>query len=455
MSKWETYLAKHKSQALEELLDFLRIPSISAIPANAPDVQRAAEWVARRLTSAGFEHVQIMATGGHPIVYGDWLHAKGKPTIMGYAHFDVQPVDPLDKWTSPPFEPVVKDGRVYARGVSDDKGGLLTYILAAEAILKSTGNLPVNLKFFFEGQEEISSPQVPSFIAANRDLLACDMIVSADGSQRSEDTPCILVGLRGECGLQINVQGPSHDLHSGLYGGTVQNPIHALVRLLDSLHGPDGHILVDGFYDGAPTVPDEDHAQIAEVPFDEADFKAQAGVDALYGEEGYTPLERTWARPTIEINGIWGGFQGEGSKTVITSEAHAKITCRLVPGQDPVRILSLISKHVTKNTPKGSKALVELAPATSLPYLMPYDHPGNKAAHAVLEELYGVPPHYIRTGGSIAVYGLFLQMLNAYSVTFGFGLNDEFIHAPNEFFRLINYERGKRAFCMLLEHLGK
>ncbi len=455
MATWQTYLDTHQDQYLAELLDFLRIPSISSLSEHAPDVERAAEWVAARLTAAGVEGVRILPTGGHPVVYGEWLHAAGKPTILIYGHFDTQPVDPLDLWTNPPFEPVVRDGRVYARGASDDKGNMLVPILAVEALLKSEGRLPVNVKFCFEGQEEIGSPQIPAFLEANGELFACDVVVSADGGQWDEEHANLTVGTKGVAGLQIDLRGANSDLHSGLYGGAVQNPIHALVRLLDSMRSPDGKILVEGFYDAVVPLSDMDRALIAAVPFDEADYMHKLGVDALYGEPGYTPLERAWARPTLEVNGIWGGFQGEGMKTVIPNEAHAKITCRLVANQEPQAIVRMVEAHIEKHRPAGVKVSIRPAKAAGWPYLMPVDHPGNRAAHAVLTRLYGKELYYIRTGGTVPVYNLFLRTLGVHTVTFGFGLDDEQIHAPNEFFRLSSFKRGQRAYCELLAELSR
>ena len=452
---WADYLEQNYDRFQDEMLDFLRIPSISALSENAGAVQHAAEWVASRLTAAGIEHAQVLPTEGHPVVYGDWLHAEGKPTVMIYGHFDTQPVDPLDLWETPPFEPTIRNGRVYARGASDDKGNMLVPILATEALLKTEGRLPVNLKFFFEGQEEIGSPYIPPFVAAHRDLLACDLVLSADGGQHSETEPSILVGLKGACALQFDVQGAHGDLHSGMYGGVVQNPIHALVQLLDSMRGEDGTILVEGFYDDVVPLSDDDRRRIAEVPFDEAAYKAELGVDELWGESGYTPRERAWGRPTLEINGIWGGFQGEGVKTVLPNQAHAKITCRLVANQDPAKIVELIRAHVETHTPPGVRVAVQRLPFTGYPYLIPADHPGNQAAHAVLEELYGRPPYYVRTGGSIPVCSLFLRELGAYTVGFGFGLPDEQLHAPNEFWRLASFRRGQQAYCTLLQRLGE
>lgn len=454
MSDCQSYLESNRQRFHEELLDLLRIPSISSLPEHAADVRRAGEWVAARLTSAGLEGVRILETGGHPVVYGEWLHARGKPTILVYGHFDVQPVDPVDLWEDPPFQPAVRDGRVYARGASDDKGNMLVPILAVEALLRTAGKLPINVKFFLEGQEEIGSPQLPAFVAAHRDLLACDMVVSADSGQWSEKDAALLISLRGLCALQIDVRGARTDLHSGIYGGAVQNPVHALVRILDSLRGEDGKILVEGFYDDVLPLSDAERARIASIPFDETAFKAQLGVEELWGESGYSPYERTWARPTLEINGTWGGFQGEGTKTVLPNEAHAKITCRLVANQEPDRIAALVKAQVERNVPPGVKVTVYQLPGTARPYLVPADHPGNQAATDVLTELYGKPPYHIRVGGSVPVCELFQNHMGVYTVGFGFALDDEQFHAPNEFFRLGSFERGQKAYCMLLERLG-
>ena len=455
MSNWKTYLEQNQSRFQKEMLDFLRIPSISALPEHADDVQRAAEWVAQRLTTAGIEHVQVLPTAGHPAVYGDWLHAPGKPTVLIYGHLDVQPVDPLHLWDTPPFEPTVKDGRVYARGASDDKGNMLVPILAVEALMRSEGELPVNLKFCFEGQEEIGSPQMPEFVAAQKDLLACDLVVSADGGQWSETEPAILLSLKGVCSLEISIKGANSDLHSGAYGGTVQNPIHALVRLLDSMRSPEGKILVEGFYDSVVEVTQEQKAEIARVPFNEAEYLADLDLSETFGEPGYTTRERAWVRPTLEVNGIWGGFQGKGVKTVLPNEAHAKITCRLVADQMPQEIIKAIVAHAEKHAPPGVTVEVKPLSMWGKPYSIPADHPGNEAARAVHRELYGREPYYNRTGGSIPICGLFLDHLNAYTVNFGFGLRDERIHAPNEFYRLSSFERGQQAYCMLLHQLAE
>ncbi len=455
MTTWQTYLEENQPRFQNTLLDFLRIPSVSALPDHAADVQRAAEWVAGYLRDIGIEQVEIMPTGGHPVVYGEWLHAEGQPTIMMYGHFDVQPADPYDLWTNPPFEPTIKDGRVYARGASDNKGNMLPTLLAVEALLKTTGKLPVNVKFFFEGQEEIGSPQIPTFMAQHRDKFACDMVISSDTSQWSETEPAMVMSLKGLAALQIDVKGANTDLHSGMFGGAVPNPIHALTYILDSMRSADGKILVDGFYDDVVDLTADDRAKIAAVPFDEAAYKAQLGINEVYGEPGYSTRERAWARPTLEINGIWGGFQGEGVKTVLPNEAHAKITCRLVADQAPQTIIDLVTAHIEKHTPPGVSVTVTGFPSRAEPYLIPNDHPGNRIAHNVLTELYGQEPYYIRMGGSIPVCPLFLKELGAYTISFGFALDDDTVHAPDECYRLSSFETAQKAFCMLLEAMAK
>ena len=455
MTTWITYLEDNAAGYLEELMEFLRIPSISSLPEHSADVLRAADWVAERLKAAGIEEVQILPTDGHPVVFGHWLHASDKPVIMIYGHFDTQPVDPLELWTRPPFEPEIREDRIYARGASDDKGNMLIPILAAEAMLKTRGSLPVNVKFFFEGQEEIGSPQMPDFINARRDLLACDLILSSDGGQWQENQPALNVGRRGLCALQIDIQSAKQDVHSGTYGGTFKNPIHALAELIASMRGPNDRILIDGFYDKVRNLTEAEKMQIAEIPYDESQYLKELGVEQLCGEEDYSTYERAWVRPTLEVNGIWGGFQGEGIKTVIPSNAHAKITCRLVPDQKPDEIFDLIVAHVVRHTPIGTTVSVKKLAGSADPYLVPFDHPGNQAARVVLKELYGKEPYIARTGGTVPVSGLFLKSLGAYMVNFAFGLEDENLHAPDEFFRISSFKRGLNAYGMIFEELGR
>jgi len=455
MARWQEYLENNGSRYLEELCEFLRIPSISSLPEYTDDVRRAADWVAGRLKVAGIEAVQVLPTGGHPVVYGQWLHASAGATILIYGHFDTQPVDPVELWSHPPFEPVIEDDRIYARGASDDKGNMLAPILAVEAMLKTQAKLPVNVKFFFEGQEEIGSPQLPDFISSHRDLLACDWILSADGGQWEKDQPALVIGRRGLCALQLDLKSAAGDVHSGTYGGTFLNPIHALAHLIDSMRSPDGQIMVDGFYDDVRALSDAERDHLARIPYDENEYMRKLGVKQLCGESGYSTYERAWIRPTLEVNGIWGGFQGEGIKTVIPSEAHAKITCRLVPAQEPDKIVELVAAHVEKHVPAGTAAAVKKLAGSADPYVIPYDHPGNQAARATLRELYGKEPYVMKMGGTIPVSGIFFKFLNAHMVNFAFGLNDENIHAPDEFFRISSFKRSLNAYCMMLERLGR
>lgn len=452
MAHWSEYLDQEYDRFFEEYLDFVRIPSVSALPQHAADVRQAGEWVVERLKAAGVENVELMETGGHPVVYGDWLHAgDDKPTIMIYGHFDVQPADPLDLWETPPFEPTVRDGRVYARGASDDKGGMVTPIFATEAHLKTTGQLPVNVKYCFEGQEEIGSPDLQPFFENHQEKFACDVVFSSDGLLYDADQPMLLLGLKGLTGLQINVTGPSSDLHSGLHGGVMQNPIEALSNIIASLRHEDGTIAVDGFFDDVVDPTPAGRKKIAEIPFDEDEYAKSVGISELFGEPGYNTRERNWLRPTLELNGIWGGFQGDGTKTVLPSKAHAKITCRLVANQDPPTIYNLLKAHIQKHAPPGVTVEVEPTAGTGYPYLMAADHPGNKIAADVLHELFGKQPTEVYVGGSIPIVAFFKNSLNADTVNFGWTCGDENLHAPNEFFRIENLKRGMRGYCMMLE----
>lgn len=454
MAQWQTYLDENQKRFEEEMLDFFRIPSISALPEHAGDVQKAAEWVADRLRQAGVENVEILPTDGHPVVYGDWLHAAGKPTILIYGHFDVQPVDPLHLWTHPPFEPTVDGDRIYARGATDDKGNMLAPILAVEALLQGEGGIPVNIKFCFEGQEEIGSPDLPNFLPKHKERFAADLAVSADSGQFSETEPEILVGLRGICGIQIDVKGAKSDLHSGMVGGSIQNPLHALVQVLNTLHDQHGRITVDGFYDDVLELTEDERAAIARVPFDEEVYLDELGLEQPFGEPGYTTRERTWIRPTLEINGMWGGFQGDGIKTVLPNEAHAKITCRLVPNQKPAQIIELLQSHVARHAPRGVTVTTQVLGTRGKPYLVRADHPGNQAVADILREMYGMEPYQVRSGGSVPITGLFMDTLGLPTVALGFGLKDENIHAPNEFFRFSSFRKGQEAYCRLLHRLA-
>lgn len=448
------YLHEHRSRFVSEFLDLLRIPSISTDPALRGEVRRAAEWTADRLRKAGLESVRIMETAGHPAVYGEWLHAPGKPTILFYGHFDVQPVDPLHLWKNPPFEPVIEEGVVYARGATDMKGNLLLPVIACEALLKTEGKLPVNVKFLLEGEEEIGSPNLAPFIEAHKELLACDVMVSADGGNGTEERPFVDLGPRGLRGLQINVRTANSDLHSGA-GGVAVNPIHALVRLLDSMRDAEGRITVAGFYDNVRPLTEADRAEIADSPFDDQEYMKQVGMKGSFGEPEYTPAERRAARPTLEVNGIWGGYTGEGIKTVIPCEAHAKITCRLVPDQTPGEIRQKLIAHIEKHAPAYAEVTVEPLPGEAYPYLIPADHPARQALIRVIREMTGREPKSNRGGGTVPIMGMVKQILGAETITLGGSQMGERAHAPNEFYQIRSFERGQEAYCRLLFELAK
>ena len=434
------------SNLIDDLKALVRIPSVSTDPAHKADVAAAAEWVAARMRAAGIEHVAVMPTAGHPIVYGDWLHAPGKPTVLFYGHFDVQPPDPLDLWTSPPFEPMERDGRIYGRGCSDMKGNLLLPIVAFERQL--------NVRFLYEGEEEIGSPSLGPFVQGHRELLACDMAINADSGQFSEDQPALLVGLRGNTGLQVDVRSAATDTHSGLLGGLVANAAQALAHILAGLKGPDGRILVEGFYEDVRLPSREERAAMAALPDDSEELRRAVGAKALAGEPGFTPRERNWIRPTLDINGMWGGYQGAGGKTVIPAEAHAKITCRLVPDQKPAVIAALLRDHILRHAPPEVEVTVHVGAGRSEPYLVPLDHPGLAAAARALKSVYGRDPYHTRMGATVPATSILRQDLGVWTIPFGFSLGDENAHAPNEFVRVSSMLRGEQAFKALLKELA-
>ena len=449
---WSDYLENNKSQYTGELLDFVSIPSISAQDEHFDDVMEAGNWVVRRLVSAGISNARLLPTKTHPVVYGDWLLAgEDKPTILIYGHFDVQPIDPLELWDSPPFEPEIRNNCVFGRGASDDKGNMLAPIIAIEAYLKTSSSLPVNVKFFYEGQEEIGSPTLPEFIKENRSMLSADMIFSSDGGQWGKDQPSLVMGLKGLVGCEVKVTGAARDLHSGMHGGGIANPIHALSLIISSMKDKDGKITVDGFYDDVVNLTVEDRREIAKVSFYEEDYRKSVGAPEAFGEIGYTIPESRWARPTLELNGIWGGYQGKGTKTVLPSEASAKITCRLVADQKPAKIYELLKSHIEANIPTGVTVSVDQLPGNANPFLVPKGHNSSEIVRSVLQKLYNQKPHEIKVGGSIPVMSTLLEEVGVHATMFAFGLDDEQIHAPNEFFRLESFEKAQKAYCMLLE----
>ena len=455
MTNDQEYLLNNRDKFNEELLEFIAIPSIAALPEHAKDVYKAANWLKSKLSAVGVENVEIMDTGGQPAVYGDWLHAGiEKPTVLIYGHFDVQPVDPLELWDNDPFEPTIKDDKIFARGASDDKGSMFIPIIVFEAIYKSSGSFPFNIKFLFEGEEEIASPKMPEFVSSNVDKLKCDMIFSADGGQFSEDEPNLAVGFKGILGFDIEVVGPETDKHSGLFGAAIANPIMALTQLLSSMKNSDGEITIDGFYEEVVPLNDKDKAEIARVPFNEKEYLKLTGSVGLDGEVGYTAPERIGARPTLDINGIWGGYQGVGTKTVLPAKANVKITCRLVANQKPKEILKKIEKHVEKFLPRGVTGKVIPLQDEGDPLLIPENHRSTEVARDVLKNVYGKEPYMIRVGGSIPILSAFYKYLGIHATMFAFQLDDENWHAPNEFFRLSSFYKGQEAYRQLFHKIG-
>ena len=451
MNSESELLAKNQQQNLEELKELLRIPSISSLSEHKQDVQKAASWLAGKLTAIGMEHVEIIQTDGHPIVYADWLHQENTPTVLVYGHYDVQPVDPVNLWETPPFEPTIRAEKIFARGATDDKGQLFLHIKAVETLLQSAGKLPVNVKFCIEGEEEIGSPHLPPFLAENQEKLACDAVIISDSDMWERGVPAITYSLRGLCALEVSLRTANSDLHSGMFGGGVQNAIHSMVQLLSTLHDANGKVNVAHFYDDVVELTDVEKKQMEELGFDEEKLKHTLGVTELTGgEKGVPYRERISSRPTLEINGIWGGFQGEGTKTVIPSEAHAKITCRLVHHQQPEKIQQLVKEHLEEMAPKGCTVKISLQD-TGNPFLTPIDSPMIQKAAKAYQNVYGRSPVYKREGGSIPIVSDFNQSLKAPVVLMGFGLPDENLHAPNEHFNLENFDKGILTICSFLQ----
>ena len=451
------HLEMQRERVLAELTEFASIPSISTDPAHAVDVAAAAKWVASKLASAGGGRIDVrtIPTAGNPVVYGEWLGAPGAITVLVYGHYDVQPPDPLEKWASPPFVPTLRDGRLYARGVSDDKGPMLIPIEVAESFLATTGRLPINVKFLFEGEEEIGSPSLDAFIRDHKELLAADFVISADGAMWRIDEPSLNVSSRGLAGLEITLTGPSKDLHSGRHGGSIANPLHAMASLIASLHDAGGRVAVGGFYDRVRELSPEERAAIAALPFDERTYLSQVGAAAAFGEPGYSTLERQWTRPTLEVNGMWGGYEGPGSKTVIPSEAHAKITCRLVPDQDPDEIVSLVSRHLESHVPPGTRLTIAPSDHGARASRIEAGHFGLEAADAALTAVYGRRPLRVRMGGTVPIGELFQRHMGLGTVFFSFSTADEDFHAPNEFFRVHRLHEGLEAWARYWTLLGE
>jgi acetylornithine deacetylase/succinyl-diaminopimelate desuccinylase-like protein len=448
------YINVHRDKYVEELKQYLAIPSISALPQHQPDVRHAAEWSAEHMRGIGLENVRLIETEGNPIVYGEWLNAPNAPTILFYGHYDVQPVDPVELWESPPFDATVREGEIYARGAADDKGQVFMHFKAIEAHMKQAGSLPLNIKVFLEGEEEVGSVHLDQFVRDNKQLLAADVVVISDSAMFARDVPSICYGLRGLVYYQIDLRGTRTDLHSGVFGGAMANPAFVLAQILAQLKDRSGRIKIAGFYDDVRELTEAERAEWRKLPFDEKKYRKEWGAPKLTGESGYTVLERVWGRPTVEVNGLLSGFTGEGPKTVIPAVAMAKVSMRLVPDQDPDKIAKQFEAHIEKIAP----STVELK-LTRLhggkPWMAEFDSPYVRAAGRAIEKGFGKAPVFTREGGSIPVVATFQEELGIPSVLFGVGLPDENAHAPNEKLDLGNFHGGIIASAHLYEEIAQ
>lgn len=436
----QNYITENKNRFINELLELLRIPSISADPAYKDSVFKTADEVKKRLVEAGADNVEICQTKGYPVVYGEKIISPSPPTVLVYGHYDVQPPDPLDLWTSPPFEPVIKDEKIYARGACDDKGQMYMHVKAFELMMK-TNTLPCNIKFMIEGEEEVGSDNLGTFVKANKERLKADVVLISDTGMIANDIPSITVGLRGLSYMEVEVTGPNRDLHSGIYGGAVANPINILCEMIASLHDKDNKITIPGFYDNVEILSAEERAEMAKAPFNLDEYKKHLDLSDIHGETGYSTNERVSIRPTLDVNGIWGGYQGEGAKTVIASKASAKISMRLVPNQTPAEITEKFTKHFIAIAPKSVKVKVTAHHGGDAA-VTPTDSIAYKAASKAMETTFGKKPIPQRTGGSIPIVALFEKELGLKTVLFGFGLDSDAIHSPNEHYGVFNYLKG-------------
>jgi acetylornithine deacetylase/succinyl-diaminopimelate desuccinylase-like protein len=448
------FINTSRDRYLAELTQYLAIPSVSALAEHAGDMRRCADWTADHLRAIGLQNVRAIDTPGHPVVYGDWLNAPGAPTVLFYGHYDVQPVDPLELWTSPPFEATVRDNELFARGATDDKGQLFVHVKALEAHLRQTGTLPINVRVVFEGEEEIGSPNLEQFIRDHRDELACDVVVVSDTGMFDKGVPSICYGLRGLSYFQIDLRGTAGDLHSGSFGGAVANPAFVLAQVLSQMKDRGGHVKIPGFYDDVRELTEREREEFKRLPFNEKQYRKNLGAPKLHGETGFSTLERTWARPTFEVNGLLSGFTGEGAKTVIPATAMGKISMRLVPNQDPEKIATLFEEYVKKVTPKSVELKLTRMHGGK-PWMTELDNVYVQAAARALELGFNRTPVYTREGGSIPVVSTFQSELNAPTVLFGLGLPDENAHAPNEKLDLDNFYGGIIAAAYLYEEIGK
>ncbi len=452
MSTVVDYINENRQRYVDELFELLRMPTVSADSTKKDDLVKCAEHLAAHFKSIGLE-ASVEKTPGHPIVYGQWLGKPGAPTVLFYGHYDVQPPEPLEMWRTPPFEPTIIDGAVYARGSSDDKGQFYTHVKAVEACLKTRGELPVNVKFLIEGEEEAAADNLDNYIKTHHDKLACDHIIISDTAQFDEGCPSICYGLRGILYMEIVLTGPTRDLHSGEFGGCVDNPANVLGRMISKLHDTDGRILIDGMYDDVLALTAEERKEFAALPFDQKKYQDEIGVPEFFGEKGFTQLERVWARPTCDVNGIYGGYMGEGAKTVIPSKAGAKISMRLVPNQDPDKIEELFRAYIKKITPPTVNVEI-INHGKARPVVVPTDSPALVKARRALEKAFEAKSVIMRGGGSIPVVETFKQELKVPALLLGFGLPDDALHSPNEKFSLDNFHRGILTSAYLLEELA-
>ena len=448
------YIHTNRDRYVSELKHYLAIPSISALTMHDDDVRRCAQWTADEMKRVGLENVRLAQTPGHPIVYGEWLHAPGAPTILFYGHYDVQPVDPLNQWETPPFEPTVRDGEIYARGAADDKGQVFMHLKAIEAHLKQAGSLPVNIKLIVEGEEEVGSVNLDNFIRENKTQLAADVVVISDSAMFDRGVPSICYSLRGLVYFQIDVRGTKSDLHSGVFGGAVANPAMALAQILAQMKDRGGRVKVPGFYDQVRELSETERNEWKKLPFNEKKYRKDLGAPKLFGESGFTTLERVWARPTFEVNGLLSGFTGDGAKTVIPAVAMAKVSMRLVPDQEPDTIASLFEAFVKKVAPKTVEVTVTRMHG-GRPWITEFDNPYVRAAGRAIEQGFGKAPVFCREGGSIPVVSTFQQELGLPAVLFGVGLPDENAHAPNEKLDLGNFHGGVVSAAILYDEIAK
>ncbi len=449
---WNDYQHKHKDRFLDELLEMLRIPSVSARSEHKADMIRCAEMVQKRLMEAGADKAEIIATAGHPIVYGEKIIDSTKPTVLVYGHYDVQPPDPLELWNSGPFDPIIKDGKIFARGSCDDKGQFYMHVKALETMVQ-TNTLCTNIKFCIEGEEEVGSMHLAEFVIANKELLKADVILISDTAMLSLENPSIDIGVRGLSYIEVEVTGPNRDLHSGVYGGAVANPITILSKMIASLHDENNRITIPGFYDDVIIATDSERQMMASAPFSEEEYKTDLGIKEVWGETGFTTNERTGIRPTIEINGIWGGYTGEGAKTVLPSKAFAKISARLVPNQHSHKITELLINHLQKIAPPTIELKATLHHGGE-PYMTPVDCKAYQAAAAAIYDTFGKKPIPVRGGGSIPICALFEKELGVKIVFMGFGLDSDNLHSPNEKFNVENYYKGIETIPYFHKHFA-